>query len=519
MNLEDAIQSARHGGASVMVKCPAHEDGQASLHVSPGTDQPVTLRCFAGCEPDAILAEAHLSWEDVCTEKVVPIRPLPIEYSYVDEAGAELFQAVRLTRPDGGKDFRQRHRGDQGQWIWNLNGVRRVLYRLPQVIQAVARGQVIWLVEGEKDVATVERLGQVATTNPMGAGKWQPEYTESLRGSVVHIIADADRVGRDHARTVATILREADCTVRTFEANRDGCKDVTNHIEAGGTLDDLMETTIDRVTMESSSPTGMDVIDYLAMGFEDDQFVIPNTLAREERVLVTGFEGHGKSTLLRQMAVMCAAGIHPWTLMEMTPCRVLVVDAENGLRQMQGSWSQLVGRAAHHRRPIARGMLNIEAVYLSQPDLTSLDGRAWLHERVAAYRPDVIFLGPIQNLTGRDVKDDEVVRRLKRTVDEARMISQSAVVMEHHAPHKAQGDKERSVRPYGSSLFMKWPDFGYGMKPTDEEGTYDWHRTRYPRERTRQWPERIRQGRPNSVEWPWMDAGPDLRASQTLRSV
>jgi hypothetical protein len=75
--------------------------------------------------------------------------------------------------------------------------------------------------------------------------------------------------------------------------------------------------------------------------------------------------------------------------------------------------------------------------------------------------------------------------------------------MEHHAPHKAPMDKEREVRPYGSSLFLKWPDYGYAMKPTETEGLFEWYRNRGPRVRTRRWPNWIREGR-GGDEFPFM---------------
>jgi 5S rRNA maturation endonuclease (ribonuclease M5) len=347
--LEDAITAVRSGHAKDrMCRCPAHEDNQASLHVSPGTEgQPVVLKCHAGCTTEEIIAEAGLDWNEICKpldqrSNVTPIRIQPTIYSYVDEEGVELYQALRMYQPDGRKTFKQRHLKN-GTWQWNLNDVRRVVYRLPDVIAAVRDGKTIWLVEGEKDVQSLNNLDEVATTNPMGAGKWLPEYTETLRGATVHIIADADNPGRKHAREVAAQLREADCTVRTFEA-REG-KDVTDHLTKGHALEELVETTQD---VEGTTPSdGMDILEYVRMQFSAERFVIPDTLAHEERLLVTGLEGHGKSTLLRQIAVQVAAGTHPFTLRPMQPRRVMVIDAENGTRQMQQSWSDLIGRAAH----------------------------------------------------------------------------------------------------------------------------------------------------------------------------
>ena len=100
-------------------------------------------------------------------------------YDYQDETGDILFQTVRYAP----KDFRQRRPYGKGGWIWNLQGVRLVLYRLPQIVEA----DTVLIVEGEKDVDAAYQLGlpsgYAATTSPMGAGKWKATYSEQLKWS------------------------------------------------------------------------------------------------------------------------------------------------------------------------------------------------------------------------------------------------------------------------------------------------------------------------------------------------
>ena len=123
-------------------------------------------------------------------------------YNYVDENDQLLFQVVRLEP----KSFRQRRPDGKGGWLWSRGGLRRVLYRLPAIRPAIDRRETIFLVEGEKDVHSLERIGLVATTNPGGTGKWRPEYTEMLRGTDVVLIGDHDDAGRDHVALVAAAL-------------------------------------------------------------------------------------------------------------------------------------------------------------------------------------------------------------------------------------------------------------------------------------------------------------------------
>lgn len=117
-------------------------------------------------------------------------------YDYCDEHGTLLYQSLRYEP----KDFRQRRPDGKG-WLWNTKGVRKVLYRLPELLKADPEETVV-VVEGERDADNLAAIGMVATTNVSGAGKWLPEYSETLKGRKVIILPDNDPPGRKHARQV-----------------------------------------------------------------------------------------------------------------------------------------------------------------------------------------------------------------------------------------------------------------------------------------------------------------------------
>jgi 5S rRNA maturation endonuclease (ribonuclease M5) len=130
-----------------------------------------------------------------------------------------------------------------------MTGVRRVLYRLPQVVEAVKTGATVYVVEGEKDADAIAAIGVVATCNPGGAsrtGKWRPEYSDMLEGADVVVIADRDEAGRAHARAVAADLAGKAASVRVVEAAVDRPKaDVSDHLAAGHSLDELVDQVVD----------------------------------------------------------------------------------------------------------------------------------------------------------------------------------------------------------------------------------------------------------------------------------
>jgi 5S rRNA maturation endonuclease (ribonuclease M5) len=224
----------RLGDGSWKVTCPCHDDRTPSLHITMAEDRWL-LWCGAKCPTDEVRQAARLDWSDLFAERSNGKREIVETYPYTDERGALLFEAVRYHP----KDFRQRRPDGTGGWTWDLKGTQRVLYRLPRVREAIEVGTPIYVVEGERDVHAIERAGAVATTNPMGAGKWRSEYTEALRGAArVVIVADSDAKGRAHAREVAAALTGLAEEVQVVQA-KEG-KDAADHLRAGHGLDEFV---------------------------------------------------------------------------------------------------------------------------------------------------------------------------------------------------------------------------------------------------------------------------------------
>lgn len=126
------------------------------------------------------------------------------------------------------KDFKQRRPNGNGGWFWKLGDVRRVLFRLPEVIAA----NDVLICEGEKDCETARTLGLVATCNPGGAGKWKDQYSQPLSGKRVLLIQDADQPGRKHAQQVAESLHGKAMSVKVIEMP--GAKDCPSGLRAAG---------------------------------------------------------------------------------------------------------------------------------------------------------------------------------------------------------------------------------------------------------------------------------------------
>jgi hypothetical protein len=239
--------------------CPAHDDQNPSLGIAVADDGTVLLKCRSqGCSADAICKALGLTLADLfptrqLNGKASNSRKVVATYDYVDAGGRLLFQVVRFDP----KAFRQRRPDPKGKegWAWSLKGVRRVLYRLPQVLQAVAEGRPVYVVEGEKDADNLHRLGVTATTNAGGAGKWKNNYSEALRGARVVILPDNDDAGRNHALQVARSLHGVAASVRVVPLPDLPPKgDVSDWLAAGGTAEQL-QALVD-ATPEWAPPEG-----------------------------------------------------------------------------------------------------------------------------------------------------------------------------------------------------------------------------------------------------------------------
>lgn len=238
--LVQRLQGVKGGNGTWTARCPAHDDTNPSLSITDGRDGRVLLKCHGGCSLDAIVGAMGLQERDLFNDQAHDgKRGAPLvdaEYPYVDEQGTLLYHVVRF-KP---KDFRQR----AASGAWSLKDVRRVLYRLPQLLEAVANGRTVFVVEGEKDVHALADHGIVATTNAGGAGpgKWLADYTTAFAGARVVILPDNDDVGEAHAVNVAQQLLPVAQDVRILHLPGVPPKgDVSDWLSAGGSKKQLAE--------------------------------------------------------------------------------------------------------------------------------------------------------------------------------------------------------------------------------------------------------------------------------------
>lgn len=226
------LPSIKWNSSEGIALCPFHDDHRKSLSVNKETGLFFCHACNEKGDMFSFYRKKHgvnfqttinaLAREAGLTTE--PQKKIVKTYDYTDESGNLLFQTVRF-KP---KDFKQRRPDGKDKWIWNLEGVRSVVYNLPEIIKTKS----IIIPEGEKDCDNLKAIGLTATCNPMGAGKWKPEYNQYFKDKRVVIIPDNDDAGHRHALQVARNLKEITESLRILELS--GLKekgDVTDWME------------------------------------------------------------------------------------------------------------------------------------------------------------------------------------------------------------------------------------------------------------------------------------------------
>lgn len=216
-------------------------------------------------------------------------------------------------------------------------------------------------------------------------------------------------------------------------------------------------------------------------------WAVPGLLEHGDRLILTGVEGGGKSTLLRQMAVQLAAGIHPFTLDEIDPLNVLLLDLENSARQVRRKIRPLRIQA----KQLDPANLRVRIVTQGL-NLTSPIHQEWLEGRILANRPQVLVTGPVYKLSDGDPNDEKAMKPVATFLDHLRARHQITLILEAHSPHAANGGR-RPERPSGWSGWMRWPEFGLHLSTTGH--VRHWRGDRDERD----WPPLLQRG----GEWPW----------------
>jgi hypothetical protein len=240
-------------------------------------------------------------------------------FDYVDESGRLIFQTCRFEWIDEqgqrGKTFRQRRPAENGAWLWTTKGVQQVPYRLPELIEAVAADNIIFITEGEKAAESIRAWGVPATTNAGGAGKFAPDLVPYFAGARVVILPDNDEPGRRHRNLIANSLYGVAASIVVLDLPGLPNKgDVFDWKAAGGTVErlyELAETAGRPWSPDSGFESQFNAIPFheLDLPGPEHSWLIKPLITAGERGMLAGPSGSGKSFVAIHMGMTIAQGI------------------------------------------------------------------------------------------------------------------------------------------------------------------------------------------------------------------
>jgi hypothetical protein len=472
----ERFEGRRQSGSGYTVRCRAHDDKHNSLSIRMEGGK-VLLHCHAGCSVKAICAAAGLELKDLFLDDPVPKRGnawvVEQAYPYIDENGELLYENCRLEPlPDDPKPFRQR-RSVGGKWIWNLKGVRRVPYRLPELITARSTGtDDIFLAEGEKDADNIAGLGMTASSFK----HWLVDFGPFIEGGHITLCRDHDESGVRQAEAAAEIASCSSSSVRILDLY-DGTplppshgKDVSNWIaeQRAAGLDDVsiaerlsklaseapLFTIRDRGQQARSGGYRFTTLDDLLAEPEISQsYVWEDTLIKGGLSIISAKPKVGKSTLARNLAVSVTLG-EPFLGRSTQQGRVLYLCLEEKRSEV----------VKHFRRMEATGR-DILVHTGAAPE----DGIVSLYAAITEHKPVLTVIDPLSRvLRVTDLNDyARVSLALEPLIDLARDSGTHILALHHDG----KGDRSGGDSLLGSTALFGAVDCLVQMRKRDGRRT------------------------------------------------
>lgn len=474
-------------------KCPAHDDRVASLSLGTGRNGDTLINCKAGCDKHDVVKALGLEWSnlfreprsnvDRATYRPPPSKPAPVVsraatsapkerkasqlddlthptlgkpdalYPYENEHGELVYISTRFSKPE--KTFRQAQPDGDGGWRWSLSGIETLPFHLPQLIEAIAEERLIFVVEGEKDVLNLERIGIAATTNSGGAKKFPESAANYFSAAHVAIFGDNDLPGQEHAQMVAALLRRVTGSVKVVKLPGLPEKgDISDWLAAGGTSEQLQrlvantpEWPVVETEQTDALPLATRALD--APPPEPIRWTVEDILFAGELGMLVGDGGSYKSTLALHIACAVAGGYKAFGHFNTDGGAVLVVSAEDSAGVLLSRASAMIRGHGWDRE---RVLGNTHFFALEGVSLSSAAWCAHLLSEVVRLDARLVVLDPLADLMDGEENSATEMRPVIKAARALKVPTGAAVLLVHHAG-KAGNDKRRMDRVRGSSAF------------------------------------------------------------------
>jgi hypothetical protein len=321
-------------------QCPAHDDRRPSLSIDEGEDGRVLLKCFAGCEVDAILDAIGLQSRDLfpsrngndqkkggradipprksfehsntsagglTIEQYADAKRLPV--AFLQQLGLRTISytgqpAVRIPYFNSARDeaavrFRLSLDGDN-RFRWK-SGAKPIPYGLWRLDDARRAGYVM-LGEGESDSQTFWHHGIPAIGIP-GASTWREAWAEHFDGiAMIYVVIEPDKGGD----TVLTWLAKSRIRDRARLVRFQDAKDPSAvHLLDSRRFKERLQAALDaaepwsRIEAQERQHNGAEAFSSAEALLRDPQLLV----RLRETMAAQGYAGDCRAPLLAYVAV------------------------------------------------------------------------------------------------------------------------------------------------------------------------------------------------------------------------
>lgn len=309
-----AIAAAMGGevhGNSVHFPTPGHgqSDRGTVATVDPDAPDGLLVHSFNGGDPVAIKDE--LRRKGIIGPRVQEAGSdwsLAGFYDFIDESGVLLYRTKRLEHRSKPKKFTVERPDGNGGWINKIGNARRILYRLPQLLEANPLAPV-YLVEGERKADKLADLGFVATAIAFGAKSWKSHYADTLAKRTVIILPDNDQTGAEFAAQAQKDIAAAGGTAAIVTLP--GLPPKGDIMDWSGTADELRE--LSEQALSAKQPSAITVC-ATPFGWPSPEtipvrrWLLGRWAQRGEITAIISPGGVGKSTFVISVALSLASG-------------------------------------------------------------------------------------------------------------------------------------------------------------------------------------------------------------------
>jgi hypothetical protein len=485
----------KQAGKELLGVCPLCDDQSGHLYVNVDTQLFFCQKCRVGGDLFAFVEEldkcgfkealAKLGGQYGANgEEENSLPPPPnleemCRYTYQNEEANPHFQAVKYWN---NKKQKKEFRYCKPDGRWGIEGIRRVLYHLPEVIAA----QEVWVTEGEKDADNLRKYSVVATTNPMGAGNWLESYTETLRGKAIVICGDNDqseaKKGQKHVAMLQNTLSSVALSIRTVQLPEE-FKDVSDLLESLHSDFERIET-LERLRLDAKEIPNP-VIGRLLLDFRHHQPNPENTLlgnrflCRGAGMLFVGPSGMGKSSASVQQDIQWSMGRLSFGIKPGKALKILTIQAEDD----DGDTDEMVQSVCNFLKITEEEEKKFRSncSYIGHKSLTGHEFIAFVRRALEYHHPDILRLNPLQAYIGADIKDPAVTAAFLRSgLNPLLEEFNCAVIIVHHTPKTNFRDTDEwrasdwMYAGAGSADITNWARAILIADPTENPQVFQW---------------------------------------------